>query len=66
MRERASPAGSLFFGGSPSEVPLLQSREFENDLLLFIPTASDLETVHYTPLRAEILAILKLIEAGLE
>ncbi len=49
-----------------SNLPLLQSRVFENNFLLFIATARDTEKNHYLPLRAEIETILKLIAAGLE
>lgn len=49
-----------------SNLPLLKSREFENNLLLFILTATNIETVHYAPLKRKIETILELIEAGLE
>jgi hypothetical protein len=49
-----------------SNLPLLKSREFENNLLLFILTAANIETVHYAPLKRKIETILELIEAGLE
>ena len=44
----------------------MKSREFENNLLLFILTATNIETVHYAPLKRKIETILELIEAGLE
>ena len=49
-----------------SNLPMLKSREFENKLVVFMITAEGTESVHYLPLRQEILSILKRIEAGLE
>ena len=49
-----------------SNLDLLKSREFENNFLLFMLEARNMETVHYEPLRQEIETILGLIEAGLE
>ncbi len=49
-----------------SNLDLLKSREFENNFLLFMLDARNMETVHYDPLRQEITTILELIEAGLE
>lgn len=48
-----------------SNLPLIKSREFENNLLLFMLEAMNMDTVHYQPLRKEIETILGLIEAGL-
>jgi len=53
-------------GDLHSNLPLLKSREFENNLLLYTLSAITTETVHYQPLRAEIETILELIESGLE
>ncbi|MEJ2583635.1 MAG: DUF6090 family protein [Robiginitalea sp.] len=53
-------------GNLHSNLPLIKSREFENNLLLFMLEAKNTETVHYAPLRKEIVMILELIEAGLE
>jgi len=52
--------------GLHSNLPLLKSRAFENNLLLFLLTARDTETVHYAPLRDEIETILGLIDSGLD
>mgnify|MGYP001039333663 CR=1 FL=1 len=49
-----------------SNLPLLKSREFENNLLLYMMSAISTETNHYQPLRREIETILELIEGGLE
>ncbi|MDX1331513.1 MAG: DUF6090 family protein [Robiginitalea sp.] len=49
-----------------SNLPVLKSRAFENNLLLFMLAAVDTEEAHYDPLRREIEHILGLIEAGLE
>ncbi|MCO5725269.1 DUF6090 family protein [Robiginitalea marina] len=49
-----------------SNLDLLKSREFENNFLLFMLDAKNMETVHYAPLRREITTILGLIEAGLD
>lgn len=53
-------------GNLHSNLALLKSREFENNLLLFMLDAMNTETVHYLPLRKEIETILGLIEGGLE
>ncbi|MCB0635517.1 MAG: hypothetical protein KDC54_02810 [Lewinella sp.] len=49
-----------------SNLPILKSRAFENDLLLFLVTARNTETEHYRPLLAEIDTILGLIGQGQE
>lgn len=49
-----------------SNLPMLKSQEFENKLVVFLVTAEGTESVHYLPLRREILSILKRIEANLE
>ena len=54
------------YGTIHINLPLLKSREFENNLLLFILTAKDTESIHYLPLRDKIETILRLIEDGLE
>jgi hypothetical protein len=46
-----------------SNIDLMKSREFENNVLLFILTGISAETAHYDPLMNEITAILALIEA---
>jgi hypothetical protein len=46
-----------------SNIDLMKSREFENNVLLFILTGISAETAHYNPLMNEITAILALIEA---
>lgn len=68
VRSGAAPQGLALDSGGElhSNLPLLKSREFENNLLLFILTAANIETVHYAPLRRKIETILGLIEAGLE
>ena len=63
----APEALALKWGGDlHSNLPLLKSREFENNLLLYMLSAISTETNHYQPLRREIETILELIEAGLE
>lgn len=49
-----------------TNLPLLESRQFENNVLIFILTAVYTEQMHYQPLLEEIQAILTLIEQDLE
>lgn len=48
-----------------SNLAVLKSLEFENNLLLFMATAESTETLHYLPLRQRILDIQKRIKGGL-
>lgn len=52
------PAGQRVY----SNLPVLQSRAFENNLLLFILASHFTETEHYRPLMAELEKVLELIE----
>ena len=49
----------------PSNLALLQSQTFENNVLLFILTSMSTETEHYRPLLTEITVILHLIDTEL-
>jgi len=53
-------------GNLYSNLTLLKSREFENNLLLFTLEAMNMESVHYQPLKKEIETILGLIETSME
>ena len=53
-------------GDLHSNLALLNSREFENNLLLFMLEAKNMESVHYQPLKEEIETILGLIETSIE
>ncbi|MDG1572137.1 DUF6090 family protein [Robiginitalea sp. M366] len=50
-------------GREHSNLPLLQSLEFENKLLVYLVTAESTERLHYQPLRRKILSILEQIES---
>ncbi|MGB7786757.1 MAG: DUF6090 family protein [Salinimicrobium sp.] len=50
----------------PSNMPLIKTREFENNLLLYILTGIKTETSHYQPLLQEIDNILLIIDDELE
>ena len=49
-----------------SNLALLESMKFENELLLFILTGSLTETAHYQPLLEEINEILVLLNQEIE
>lgn len=49
-----------------SNLPVLESKAFENNLLMFILTGIITESAHYQPLMEEIDAILLLIEQNLD
>jgi hypothetical protein len=51
---------------SPSNMKLLESREFENNVLMFILASYATETAHYQPLMQELDQILTLIDAELD
>ncbi|WMI69054.1 DUF6090 family protein [Mangrovimonas sp. YM274] len=49
-----------------SNLELLQSQEFENNLLMFALSSSAMEATHYSPLMDDLNAILELIDAEIE
>ncbi|WP_442267785.1 hypothetical protein ACSIGC_18030 (plasmid) [Tenacibaculum sp. ZS6-P6] len=51
---------------SNSNLEVLKSREFENNLLVYILTGISTETSHYQPLLEEIDNILMLIDSEIE
>lgn len=52
--------------GNASNLELVKSREFENNLLIFILTGRTMESAHYQPLHKKIDTILNLIDQELE
>jgi hypothetical protein len=51
---------------APSNLPLLQSRSFENHLLLFLLACAGTTDTHYLPLMEELEGILELIDREIE
>lgn len=48
-----------------SNLELLSSKEFENNILMFILTTNSMEESHYAPLMEELNVILELIDTEL-
>ncbi|WP_282055526.1 DUF6090 family protein [Maribacter luteus] len=53
-------------GQDVSNLGLLDSRAFENNILMFVLTSSAMEKAHYAPLMEDLNAILELIEHEIE